>query len=85
MQENDSRIQFERERKNSFMHMEINKGMYGLPQDEMLVNKHLKKHLVKFGYCEFSKPSETPGNNGDVQEQPLQKPYCHSRGYSNMI
>ena len=38
--------------------MEINKGMYGLPQAGILANKLLKKRLAKFGYFEMP---HTPG------------------------
>ena len=38
--------------------MEINKGMYGLPQACILTNKLLKKRLAQFGYFEMP---HTPG------------------------
>ena len=44
--------------KNGFVYMEINKGMYGLPQAGILANKLLKKRLAKFGYFELP---HTPG------------------------
>jgi hypothetical protein len=43
---------------NSYICMEIHKGMYGLPQAGILANKLLKKHLAKHGY--FEQP-HTPG------------------------
>ena len=33
--------------------MEINKGMYGLPQSGILANKILKKRIAKDGYFEI--------------------------------
>jgi hypothetical protein len=43
---------------NSFVYIEICKGMYGLPQAGILANKKLQKHLAQFGY----KPTtHTPG------------------------
>ena len=33
-----------------FVYMEIQKGMYGLPQAEKIANDKLKLHLAKFGY-----------------------------------
>jgi len=44
--------------KNGFVYMEINKGMYGLPQAGILANKLLKRRLAKFGYYELP---HTPG------------------------
>ena len=44
--------------KNGFVYMEIQKGMYGLPQAGILVNKLLKKWLALHGY--FEQP-HTPG------------------------
>jgi hypothetical protein len=35
---------------NGFAHMEIRKGMYGLPQAGMIANVKLTKHLAKYGY-----------------------------------
>jgi hypothetical protein len=37
---------------NGYVYMEICKGMYGLPQAGILVNKHLKKCLAIHGYYE---------------------------------
>ncbi len=34
---------------NGYVYMEICKGMYGLPQAGILVNKLLKKHLANHG------------------------------------
>ena len=39
--------------KNGFLNMEINKGMYGLPQAGILANKLIKKRLAQFGYFEM--------------------------------
>ncbi len=47
-----------RKTKNGFVYMEIQKGMYGLPQAGILVNKLLKKRLALHGY--FEQP-HTPG------------------------
>ena len=44
--------------KNGFVYMEINKGMYGLPQAGILAHKLLKKRLARYGYFE---PPHTPG------------------------
>ena len=33
-----------------FVYLEIQKGMYGLPQAEKITNDTLKLHLTKFGY-----------------------------------
>ncbi|MCP4748318.1 MAG: hypothetical protein GY874_19600, partial [Desulfobacteraceae bacterium] len=44
--------------KHGFVYMEINKGMYGLPQAGILANKLLKKRLAKHGYFELP---HTPG------------------------
>ena len=35
---------------NGFIYVEINKGMYGLPQAGLLANKLLQRRLAKFGY-----------------------------------
>jgi hypothetical protein len=35
---------------NSYVYMEIRKGMYGLPQAGILANKKLTKHLAPYGY-----------------------------------
>ena len=35
---------------NSTVHIEANKGMYGLPQAGLLANQLLEKHLNKRGY-----------------------------------
>ncbi len=43
---------------NSYIYMEVCKGMYGLPQAGILTNKLLKKHLARHGY--FEQP-HTPG------------------------
>ena len=40
------------------VYIEIQKGMYGLPQAGMLANKLLKHRLAKHGYCEVR---HTPG------------------------
>jgi hypothetical protein len=37
---------------NSFVYMEICRGMYGLPQAGILANKLLKTHLTHHGYFE---------------------------------
>ena len=44
--------------KNGYVYMEINKGMYGLPQAGILANKLLKKRLARQGYFEVP---HTPG------------------------
>ena len=44
--------------KNGFVYMEINKGLYGLPQGGILANKLLRKRLAKHGYFECT---HTPG------------------------
>ena len=44
--------------KNGYVYMEINKGMYGLPQSGILSNKLLKERLEKYGYSELP---HTPG------------------------
>ena len=44
--------------KNGYVYMEINKGMYGLPQAGILANKLLRKRLAKHGYFECT---HTPG------------------------
>ena len=44
--------------KGGFVYMEIQKGMYGLPQAGILANKLLKKRLAKHGYFEMP---HTPG------------------------
>ena len=36
---------------NCWVYINIQKGMYGLPQAGIIVNKQLTKHLVPFGYC----------------------------------
>ena len=43
---------------NGSVYIEINKGMYGLPQAGMLANKLLKRQLAKHGYYEVR---HTPG------------------------
>jgi hypothetical protein len=43
---------------NSYIYMEIRKGMYGLPQAGILANKLLKERLARHGY--FEQP-HTPG------------------------
>jgi hypothetical protein len=43
---------------DGYVYMEIQKGMYGLPQAGVLANKLLKKHLARHGYFE---QSHTPG------------------------
>jgi hypothetical protein len=47
-----------RKAKNGFVYMEIQKGMYRLPQARILANKLLKKWLALHGY--FEQP-HTPG------------------------
>ena len=37
-------------KKDGWVHIEIQKGMYGLPQAGFLASKLLKKHLSKHGY-----------------------------------
>ena len=44
--------------KGGYVLMEIQKGMYGLPQAGIIANKLLKKHLPKKGYYELP---HTPG------------------------
>ncbi|KAL7447610.1 hypothetical protein ACHAXS_000009 [Conticribra weissflogii] len=44
--------------KDGFVYMEIQKGMYGLPQASILANQLLKKRLAKYGYY---KVPHTPG------------------------
>eukprot|EP00957_Ditylum_brightwellii_P193643 14746384-Ditylum_brightwellii.AAC.1 len=36
--------------KDSFVYVEIRKGMYSLPQAGRIVHNQLKEHLTKFGY-----------------------------------
>jgi hypothetical protein len=43
---------------NDYVYIEIQKGMYGLPQAGIIVNKKLKKHLTKSGYAPTA---HTPG------------------------
>eukprot|EP00978_Attheya_sp_CCMP212_P030050 scaffold109166_cov30-Attheya_sp.AAC.1 len=43
---------------NGYVMVEIKKGMYGLPQAGILVNKRLCKHLAKSGYIQMPR---TPG------------------------
>jgi hypothetical protein len=43
---------------NGYVYMEICKGMYGLPQANILANKLLKKRLATHGYY---KQPHTPG------------------------
>ena len=47
-----------RKAKNGFVYMEIQKGMYGLPQAGILANKLLEERLAKHGYTELP---HTPG------------------------
>ena len=44
--------------KNGFVYMEIQRGMYGLPQSGILANKLLKERLAEHGYHELP---HTPG------------------------
>ena len=44
--------------KNGYVYMEIQRGMYGLPQSGILANKLLKERLAKHGYNELP---HTPG------------------------
>ena len=44
--------------KNGYVYMEIRRGIYGLPQSGMLVNKLLKEHLAADGCLELP---HTPG------------------------
>jgi len=44
--------------KNGYAYMEIQKGMYGLPQAGILANELLRKRLAKHGYFELP---HTPG------------------------
>ena len=44
--------------KNGYVYMEIQKGMYGLPQSGILSNKLLKERLLEYGYYELP---HTPG------------------------
>ena len=44
--------------KNGFVYMQIEKGMYGLPQAGILANKLLRKRLAPHGYYEIP---HTPG------------------------
>ena len=44
--------------KNGYVYIEIQKGMYGLPQAGILANKLLKQRLAKHGYNEMK---HTPG------------------------
>ena len=43
---------------NSFVLVEIRKGMYGLPQARIITNKQLQAHLLQFGYYQCK---HTPG------------------------
>jgi hypothetical protein len=40
---------------NDHRYMEIHKGMYGLPQSNMLTNKLLQKHITHYGYMHLVK------------------------------
>ncbi|KAL7528762.1 hypothetical protein ACHAXR_002615, partial [Thalassiosira sp. AJA248-18] len=44
--------------KNGYVYMEIQRGMYGLPQSGMLANKLLKERLEEYGFVELP---HTPG------------------------
>ena len=44
--------------KNGYIYMQIEQGMYGLPQAGILANKLLKKRLAPHGYYELP---HTPG------------------------
>jgi len=44
--------------KNGFVYMQIEKGMYGIPQAGILANKLLREQLAKRGYFELP---HTPG------------------------
>ena len=44
--------------KNGYIYMQIEKGLYGLPQAGILANKLLRKLLLPHGYIEMS---HTPG------------------------
>ena len=44
--------------KNGYIYMEIQMGMYGLPQSGILANKLLKERLAEHGYFELP---HTPG------------------------
>jgi hypothetical protein len=44
---------------DGYIYMEIHKGMYGLPQACIFVNKLLKACLARHGY--FEHPPHTPG------------------------
>ncbi|KAL7530049.1 hypothetical protein ACHAXR_003282 [Thalassiosira sp. AJA248-18] len=44
--------------KNGYVYMEIQRGMYGLPQSGMLANKLLKERLEEYGFAELP---HTPG------------------------
>jgi len=50
--------QLQEKAKNGYVYMEIQKGMYGLPQAGILANKLLKERLAKYGYFEMP---HTPG------------------------
>ena len=43
--------------KNGYVYIEIQKGMYGLPQAGILANKLLKQRLAKHGYNELKHTS----------------------------
>jgi hypothetical protein len=43
---------------NGYIYMEIQRGMYVLPQASILANKLLRKHLHQHGYFEVQ---QTPG------------------------
>lgn len=45
---------------NGYIYMEIQKGMYGLPQSGISANKLLKKRLAKDGYLELPKHITCP-------------------------
>ena len=45
--------------KNGYVYIEIQKGMYGLPQAEILANKLLKQRLSEEGYHKQTPHSRT--------------------------
>jgi len=42
---------------NSYVLVEIRKGMYGLPQTGLISQKRLNAHLLKFGYTKYEHTS----------------------------
>jgi hypothetical protein len=45
---------------HDYVYVEINKGMYGLPQAGLLANKLLPRRLAKYGYYQATRPHTWP-------------------------